>query len=188
MSAIDLRGPSAPSAFKSAVRAHRECHSSTATPCPHVDHRANAATKHTPASGSAAHPARGDERGECLPGAIARRAALGATLTPIVHPGLAPPEPRYRPSKKLADFIRCRDQTCRFPGCREPATRCDVDHTIPWPYGPTAAANLDGLCRRHHLLKTSGAVKWGNDETHPAMLGRDAMSCTTPGSRLLFPN
>ena len=57
--------------------------------------------------------------GQLLPGAIARRAAHGATLTPIVHPGLAPPEPRYRPSKKLADFVRCRDQTCRFPGCRE---------------------------------------------------------------------
>jgi hypothetical protein len=62
-----------------------------------------------------------------LPGAIACRATVGATITPIVHPGQAPPEPRYRPSKKLADFVRCRDLTCRFPGCKVPATNCDVD-------------------------------------------------------------
>ncbi|MGH3584173.1 MAG: DUF222 domain-containing protein, partial [Mycobacterium sp.] len=64
--------------------------------------------------------------GQFLPGAVARRAALNATLTVILHPGLAPPEPHYRPSKKLADFVRSRDLTCRFPGCKEPATNCDV--------------------------------------------------------------
>jgi hypothetical protein len=97
--------------------------------------------------------------GQFLPGAITRRAALNATLTAIIHPGQAPPEPRYRPSQKLADFVRCRDLTCRFPGCTEPATNCDVDHTIPWPYGPTQAANLKCLCRKHHLLKTF----WGGE-------------------------
>jgi hypothetical protein len=65
--------------------------------------------------------------GHFLPGTIACRATIGATITRIVHPGQAPPEPRYRPSKKLADFVRCRDLTCRFPGCRAPATNCDVD-------------------------------------------------------------
>ncbi|KAA0100030.1 DUF222 domain-containing protein [Mycolicibacterium sp. P1-18] len=65
--------------------------------------------------------------GQFLPGAIACRATVGATIIRIVHPGQAPPEPRYRPSKKLADFVRCRDLTCRFPGCRAPATNCDVD-------------------------------------------------------------
>ncbi|TQR82465.1 DUF222 domain-containing protein, partial [Mycobacterium hodleri] len=34
--------------------------------------------------------------GQFLPGAIACRATLGATITRIVHPGQAPPEPRYR--------------------------------------------------------------------------------------------
>ena len=28
-----------------------------------------------------------------------------------------------------------------------------TDHTIPWPNGPTSAANLAILCRRHHRLK-----------------------------------
>lgn len=85
--------------------------------------------------------------GQLLPGAIARRAALNATTETIIHPGHAPPEPRYRPSKKLADVIRCRDLTCRYPGCHVPATHCDVDHTIPWPQGPTQAAKLKCLCR-----------------------------------------
>jgi len=131
--------------------------------------------------------------GQFLPGAIACRAAVGATLTPIVHPGQAPPEPRYRPSKKLADFVRCRDMTCRYPGCRVPATNCDVDHSIPWPYGPTAASNLKCLCRRHHLLKTfwGGENGWRERQLDDGTViwtapdGREHL--TTPGSRLLFP-
>ena len=131
--------------------------------------------------------------GQFLPGAIACRAAIGATITPIVHPGQAPPEPRYRPSKKLADFVRCRDLTCRFPGCRAPATKCDVDHTIPWPCGPTAASNLKCLCRRHHLLKTfwGGESGWRDEQLDDGTViwtapdGRRHI--TTPGSRLLFP-
>jgi hypothetical protein len=59
----------------------------------------------------------------------------------------------YRPPAALADLIRGRDQTCRFPGCRQPARRCDLDHTVPYPAGPTNANNLASLCRHHHLLK-----------------------------------
>jgi len=131
--------------------------------------------------------------GHILPGAIACRATVGATITRIVHPGQAPPEPRYRPSKKLADFVRCRDMTCRFPGCTVPATHADVDHSIPWPYGPTAASNLKCLCRRHHLLKTfwGGESGWRDEQLDDGTIiwtaphGRQYT--TTPGSRLLFP-
>jgi len=131
--------------------------------------------------------------GQFLPGAIACRAAVGATITPIIHPGQAPPEPRYRPSKKLADFVRCRDMTCRFPGCKVPATHTDVDHTIPWPYGPTAASNLKCLCRRHHLLKTfwGGQSGWRDEQLDDGTIVWTAPDgrryITTPGSRLLFP-
>ncbi len=59
----------------------------------------------------------------------------------------------YRPPAALAAHIRGRDQTCRFPGCRQPAHRCDLDHTIPYPIGGTAADNLAALCRHHHRLK-----------------------------------
>ena len=128
--------------------------------------------------------------GGVLPGAIARRAATGATISVIVHPGQAPPEPHYRPSHKLAEFVRCRDQTCRYPGCTKPATTADIDHTIPYPYGPTAASNLKCLCREHHLLKTfwngwhdeqlpDGTVIWTTPDgrTHT----------TRPGSASMFP-
>jgi hypothetical protein len=78
-----------------------------------------------------------------------------ATVREIVHPGDAPPEPHYRPSRALADLVRCRDLTCRWPGCDKPAYDCDVDHTVPWPVGPTHASNIKCYCRFHHLLKRS---------------------------------
>jgi hypothetical protein len=120
---------------------------------------------------------------------LAAKVAKVATIRPLVHPGDAPPEPRYVPSRQLADFVRCRDLSCRFPGCDEPADRCDLDHTIAYPVGPTQAANLKCLCRKHHLLKTfwgwldrqlpDGTVIW----TSPG----GQTYTTHPGSRLLFP-
>jgi Domain of unknown function DUF222. len=59
----------------------------------------------------------------------------------------------YRPPAALDDFVRARDHTCRFPGCQHSAQHTDLDHTIPWPKGPTTAGNLGALCRHHHRLK-----------------------------------
>jgi hypothetical protein len=117
--------------------------------------------------------------------------AKSAKLVPLVHPGCAPPEPGYIPSKALADFVRARDLTCRWPGCDVPAVDCDIDHTIPHDKGgPTHASNTKCYCRIHHLLKTF----WGWREqqlpdgtlilTSPA--GHTYV--TTPGSALLFPS
>ncbi|OBI53440.1 HNH endonuclease signature motif containing protein, partial [Mycobacterium sp. E796] len=117
--------------------------------------------------------------------------AKSAKLTPLVHPGDAPPEDGYVPSKALADFVRCRDLTCRWPGCDAPAVGCDLDHTIPYSQGGTThASNLKCYCRTHHLVKTF----WGWTEkqlpdgtlilTSPA--GHTYV--TTPGSALLFPS
>lgn len=128
--------------------------------------------------------------GGLLPAPIlAAKVAATAKIVPIRHPGDAPPEPRYIPSAVLAWFVRARDLTCRFPGCDRPAHRCDLDHTIAYPYGPTQASNLTCLCRKHHLLKTfwgwrpeqwpDGTVVW----TSP----RGRTYTTAPGSRLLFP-
>jgi hypothetical protein len=61
---------------------------------------------------------------------------------------------RYTLSKRLAEFIHVRDQTCRFPGCRRRAERCDTDHTIAFVIGGrTIRINLSALCRRHHRVK-----------------------------------
>ena len=54
----------------------------------------------------------------------------------------------------LVDFVRCRDLTCRWPGCDKPAYGCDLDHTVPYPLGPTHASNIKCYCRFQHLLKT----------------------------------
>jgi hypothetical protein len=87
---------------------------------------------------------------------LAAKLATTATIRPVIHPGDAAPEPRYVPSGALARFVRCRDLTCRFPGCDEPADVCDVDHSIAYPVGPTCASNLKSLCRKHRVLQTFG--------------------------------
>ncbi|WP_143598390.1 HNH endonuclease signature motif containing protein [Phycicoccus duodecadis] len=59
----------------------------------------------------------------------------------------------YRPGKALVALVKARDGHCRFPGCHVAARFCDLDHVTPWPTGPTSAANLVCLCRRHHRIK-----------------------------------
>ena len=89
-----------------------------------------------------------------LSAAAVQQLARSAKLRPVVHPKDSAPEPRYRPSAALADFVRCRDLTCRFPGCDRPAEHVDIDHTVPWPLGPTHPSNLKLLCRIHHHTTT----------------------------------
>jgi len=121
---------------------------------------------------------------------IAALIAAGAPVRTVGYPSDTAPEPGYRPSTALARFIRCRDMTCRFPGCDHPAEHADIDHTIPYPHGPTHPSNLKILCRKHHLLKTfwvgwrdqqrpDGTVVWTSPTGHTYT--------TRPGSRLLFP-
>lgn len=62
----------------------------------------------------------------------------------------------YRPGARLRRFVITRDEHCRFPGCTRPARLDDVDHVIRWPDGPTAASNLQSLCRHHHRAKHEG--------------------------------
>ena len=60
----------------------------------------------------------------------------------------------YVPTAEIARLVRARHPHCRFPGCRQAAASCDLDHAIPYPAGPTTPGNLGPLCRRHHNLKT----------------------------------
>ncbi|OBB97132.1 HNH endonuclease signature motif containing protein [Mycobacterium sp. 852002-40037_SCH5390672] len=124
-----------------------------------------------------------------IPPELVAQLAQSAKLVPLTRPA-DEPEKGYVPSKKLAEFVRCRDLTCRAPGCDRPASHCDIDHTIPYADGgATHPSNLKCLCRLHHLLKTfwgwrdrqlpDGTVIWTLPDGHTYI--------TTPGSALLFP-
>ncbi len=62
---------------------------------------------------------------------------------------------RYRPSRRLAAFIRARQPVCGWPGCNQPSERCDLDHNHDFGKGgPTCRPNLGPFCRQHHNAKT----------------------------------
>ncbi len=60
------------------------------------------------------------------------------------------PTPVIPPHLRRA--VNLRDQHCRFPGCAQPPSLCQVHHLIPRAHdGPTSLSNLALLCRFHHL-------------------------------------
>ncbi|MGX9788658.1 HNH endonuclease signature motif containing protein [Mycobacterium sp. MMS18-G62] len=97
-----------------------------------------------------------------IPAATVQELAKYASLRPVATPKDLSAEPQYRPSAGLARFIGCRDLTCRWPGCDQPAMGCDIDHTVAYPYGPTHPSNNKPYCRIHHLFKTfhAGPAGW----------------------------
>ena len=76
-----------------------------------------------------------------------------------------PGERRRFATATQAAHVRARDRRCRFPSCRRPAARAELDHTIPHTHdGPTHECNLCCLCVRHHILKTAGL--WTPGQQH----------------------
>lgn len=146
---------------------------------------------------AAAHPATRwcltvtDDHGQpighgCLPGQQltsprpASRASfrpLTVTIRPLASSDHENNEPGYVPSRKLQHLIRARTATCSAPGCRWPAWRCDLDHTVPFDQGGrTCDCNLTPLCRRHHRCKQ--AAGWRLEQPEPGH-----MLWTTPAGR-----
>ncbi|MFQ5555338.1 MAG: HNH endonuclease, partial [Acidimicrobiia bacterium] len=61
---------------------------------------------------------------------------------------------RRRPTASQRRHVETRDTTCVFPGCRMPATGCDLDHQTPWAQsGETTVDNLAPLCRHDHRIR-----------------------------------
>jgi hypothetical protein len=94
---------------------------------------------------------------------------LNTILTPIArstsdHAGA---EDGYVPSRKLRHLVRARSVTCDAPGCHNPATSADLDHTVPWPAGPTDQTNLAPRCRTHHRSKQ--APDWHVEQIAPGV-------------------
>ncbi|CAG7844024.1 putative protein [Pseudoclavibacter triregionum] len=80
----------------------------------------------------------------------------------------------------LRRTLLARDQTCRMPGCRRPAGRCDVDHTVPWSEGgATEPDNLAHLCRGHHTMKHETA--W-----QVRQLGHGLLEWISPSGRVAW--
>lgn len=126
------------------------------------------------------------------PPLLAQLISSGAKLVPLRTP-CEQAEQRYRPSIALQRFIRCRDMTCRFPGCDTPAERCDIDHAVSYPVGPTHPSNLRCLCRKHHLLRTfwTGTGGWADRQLPDGTIIWTAPTgrtyTTHPGSRFFLP-
>ena len=92
---------------------------------------------------------------DLFPPELVAELARCAKLVPVVHPSDAPAERGYAASQQLADFVRCRDLTCRFPGCDRAAIHSDIGHTVPFGEGGrTRASNLKCLCRVHSPPRT----------------------------------
>jgi hypothetical protein len=104
----------------------------------------------------------------------AGRAAADAAAGGCAHTQASP---AYKVPARLREFINLRDLTCRFPTCRQPAQRCDADHTKPHDQGgPTCVCNLGPLCRFHHQLKQHR--EWQLDQPAPG-----GFTWTTPTGR-----
>jgi hypothetical protein len=87
-----------------------------------------------------------------------RASLLDMVLDPITLTGTgARREDQHDPSPPLRELVELRDGFCDGPtGTRASAKRCDADHEIPYPHGPTAAWNLVARSRRTHQLKHYG--------------------------------
>ncbi|MDN5758154.1 MAG: HNH endonuclease [Tomitella sp.] len=120
---------------------------------------------------------------------IADRPELAAGVYPDGHGGYedAPQGAlRYRPSQKLVRTVKARDGHCRHPGCLVTASRCEIDHVVPFRHddpasgGWTIPENLHCLCKQHHQLKTWGfwdvailpgyAEHWSSEATGQRMI------------------
>ena len=86
-------------------------------------------------------------------------------------------EQRYRPSRRLRDYVVARDGVCAFPTCQQPGYRCHFDHITPYLQGgPTCRCNGALACRRHnnckinsgwaYRLNADGSFTWTSDTGH----------------------
>jgi hypothetical protein len=107
-----------------------------------------------------------------------RAQALGHPLaTPSLPLDLGAPTPIIPPHLRRA--VTVRDRHCRFPGCEQPPSACQVHHLIPRAReGPTALSNLALLCRFHHLTVIH---RWGWTLT----CRTDGTTATSPDGRTL---
>ena len=119
--------------------------------------------------------------GKISPETARRRARQAAHWTPVERHPVTDEILRVGRRRKvppgLQRWLRARDGTCRFPGCRTNAVISEIDHTRPWSHGGvTDHDNLEHLCRRHHMFKSRGF--WKACQNTPGVI-----EWTSPGGR-----
>ncbi|WP_139305250.1 HNH endonuclease signature motif containing protein [Microbacterium hydrocarbonoxydans] len=122
----------------------------------HVSARIQVTVAASTLIGADDRPAELDGHGPLDP-EVARRLAGcngGWTRLFLTPTGLVRETDSYTPSESMRRYLRARDQHCRFPGCRMPVHRCEIDHNHDHARGGrTHVDNLSHFCRTHHSLK-----------------------------------
>ena len=111
--------------------------------------------------------------------AYLRRHLLPARFTSLSQPLDLGRTTRTVPAHLRKAVIQ-RDKKCRFPGCEQPPSVCQIHHLIPWSQGgATALGNLAMFCRFHHIIVIH---RWGWKITcHPD----GTTTATAPDGRIL---
>jgi hypothetical protein len=98
---------------------------------------------------------------------------------------------RYRPPPEMARLVRLREPACTGIGCDVPASKCELDHTVPFymnrygpggkllPKGETSVANLMPRSLYCHLLKDDPTTGWSVEPDGPGVT-----KTTTPTGRV----
>jgi hypothetical protein len=121
---------------------------------------------------------------DLLSGPAGFPAYLRTHLLPARFTSLSQPLDLGRTTRTVPPHLRKaviqRDKKCRFPGCEQPPSVCQVHHLIPWAKGgSTALGNLALFCRYHHVIVIH---RWGWKITcHPD----GTTTATSPDGRIL---
>ncbi len=97
-----------------------------------------------------------DGFGPVVPEEVRMLAAFSSTWERLFvdNEGMVVATDAYAPTANMKRYLRARDQRCRFPGCRRPARRCQIDHNHDHAKGgKTETCNLSCFCTGHHVLK-----------------------------------
>jgi hypothetical protein len=96
---------------------------------------------------------------------------------------------RRRPTAAQRRFVEVVNPRCAFPGCRMPATECDLDHRVEFGKGGTTdTSNLTPLCRHDHRVRHQAGWKYEKLEDGQTVwtspLGRRYTNTPTDGPRV----
>lgn len=107
-------------------------------------------------TGADDRPAELDGVGPLHPDIARSIAGLGGSWSRLFldRTGMVTSTDTYSPTEAMRRHLRARDQHCRFPGCRMPVHRCQIDHNHDHAKGGrTSNDNLAHFCTGHHVLK-----------------------------------